>query len=51
VNWRILPVMLICLGIAWAIHHWAGIPFWLSIAVVLIAVIINGWIATAEDHW
>jgi hypothetical protein len=52
VNWRIfVPAMLICFGIAWAIHHGAGIPFWLSVAVVLIAVIVNGWIAAVEDHW
>jgi hypothetical protein len=52
VKWRIfIPAMLVCCGIGWAIHHWTRIPVWVSIGIVVIAVMINGWIAAIEDHW
>jgi hypothetical protein len=43
--------MLVCCGIAWAIHHWAKIPFWASLGIVIVGLLINGWLAAIEDHW
>jgi hypothetical protein len=52
IKWRIfIPVMLVCCGIAWAIQHWTKIPFWASLGIVIVGLLINGWTATIEDHW
>jgi len=52
VNWRIfVPGMLICGVVAWAVHHWFNFPFWTSFGVVVLALVVNGWIAAVEDHW
>jgi hypothetical protein len=52
VKWLIfIPAMLVCCGIAWAIHHWTKLPFWASLGIVIVGLLINGWVAAIEDHW
>jgi hypothetical protein len=36
---------------AWALHHWMNFPFWVSFGIVILALLINGWVAAGEDHW
>jgi hypothetical protein len=49
VNWRIFGLMmLICPVGASAIQHWLNRPIWISFAIVVPALLVNGWIAAAE---
>jgi hypothetical protein len=36
--------------VGWALHHWAGLNFWVAFAIVIAAMVINGFIAEAEDN-
>jgi hypothetical protein len=52
VNWRIFGVMMLACGLlAWAIHRWLNVPFWLPLGIVILGLLINGWMAAIEDHW
>jgi hypothetical protein len=51
IRWRIfLPVVLIIGAIAWGIHYWSRIPFWVCAGLVLAAWLINGRIAMVVDE-
>ena len=38
-------VVLVTLGIS----HWSGLSFWVMLPIVVVAVLINGFVATFED--
>jgi len=51
VDWRIFVPSVVVAGlIAWAVYRWAGVPFWVSAAIVVSAILINGFVALIEDE-
>jgi hypothetical protein len=51
-NWRIfLVLMLVCIALAAAIHHWIRLPLWASLGIVIVGLLVNGCIAAVEKHW
>jgi hypothetical protein len=45
-----LPALIVAALAGWAIHHWGGLSFWVAFGIVLGAIVINGFIAEAEDN-
>jgi hypothetical protein len=35
--------------ISWAVHAWFDVNFWLVIAIVIFALLVNGIVAVIED--
>ena len=42
--------MVIAATVALAVHVWGGMPYWAAFAITLIALLLNGWLATWEDN-
>lgn len=54
VNPKRVLIPIASLGIAATIGYffgrWTGIGFWVAFAIVYVAMLINGWVATLEDE-
>jgi MFS family permease len=45
-----LAALIVAALAGWDIHHWGGLSFWVGFGIVLGAIVINGFIAEAEDN-
>jgi hypothetical protein len=51
VNWRIFSaVMIVASLLALAVHKWLRVSFWVSLALVVLGIVVNGIVATREDE-
>jgi hypothetical protein len=51
VDWRVfVPTVTVAALIAWAINSWMGVPFWVSLLMVVGAIVANGILALVEDE-
>lgn len=55
-HWRIDPKIFlvwlaICTLLGKVLSWLSGMPFWVSIAIIAVALLINGIVAEIEDSW
>ena len=43
--------MTIASALAFGLHALSGLNFWISLVMVVCAMLLNGYIATIEDDW
>lgn len=51
VDWKIFGVTVsVAALLAWALHAWLDVGFWVSLGIVLAAILVNGIVALVEDE-
>jgi hypothetical protein len=51
VNWRIFALTVsVASLLAWISNEWLGLGFWWALAIILVAILINGVVAAVEDE-
>jgi predicted membrane metal-binding protein len=51
IDWRIfVGAVAVAVLLAWASYAWFGLGFWISLGIVIAAVLLNGIVALVEDQ-